>query len=663
MADFGEKITRELTIRYVAVLAVLGGLAIASFLGLARILMDAESGTTLVNVAGRQRALVERIAFLGTQLATLRASPERSEAEKRFVEALNQLESSHAGLLAGLPELRAPKPPSGDLLALYFGSEVHVDGRLRDFAGHARTIATHFPAQIRLDDPHLVEIATAAAGPLLDALDRVTAAYQHENEDRLVQLSALHGAALVVILALLVVSAAGVFHPMVARIKADIEQRARAEHGLRESEERLWKILEESPVGVSVSRRSDGRVVFANTRFCEIIGAKRDDVLGGLARNHFVDDEQRCRLIGTLKARGHIDDEEVEFRRRDGTAFWSLLTLRATRMEHDVVNLAWVYDISAMKAAEAKLKLTAKVVESASEAVVITNIRNQIEYVNPAFTTITEYRSEEVLGANPSVLQSGRHDGDFYRAMWDEIRTTGRWRGEIWNRRKSGEFYAEWLSIVAIKDDAGNPTHHIAIFSDITHRKEDEERVWRQANYDALTGLPNRALFLDRLNLAVRQSRREGKKFALMFLDLDGFKKVNDTLGHAAGDVLLQQTAARLTECMRASDTVSRLAGDEFTCILWGIRSREDVSIVAAKILDRLAEPFDLDGRVAEVRGSIGIAVFPDHAGDGGGLLQLADEAMYSVKKRGKNNFEFVPDLVATVESGGYSRSSLSSSS
>lgn len=642
MADYGEKITRELTIRYVAVLAVLGGLAIASFLGLARILMDAESGTTLVNVAGRQRALVERVAFLGTRLALMDADDARSEVEKAFVEALNQLESSHAGLLLGLPELRSPKPPSRDLLALYFGPDADVDAQLRSFAAHGRAVSARFPAQAPLGDPDLVEITRAATGPLLAVLDRLTAAYQRENEERLVRLSALHGAALVVILALLVVSAAGVFQPMVARIKADIEDRARAEQGLRESEERLWKILEESPVGVSVSRRSDGRVVFANSRFCDIIGARREEVLGDLARNHFVDDAQRRRIIDAMKTRGHIDDAEVEFRRRDGNAFWSLLTLRATRMEDDVVNLAWVYDISAMKAAEAKLKLTAKVVESASEAVVITNVRNEIEYVNPAFTTITEYKPEDVLGVNPRMLQSGRHDADFYRAMWDEIRTKGRWRGEIWNRRKSGEFFAEWLSIVAIRDDVGNTTHHIAIFSDITHRKEDEERVWRQANYDALTGLPNRALFLDRLNQAVRQSRREDKRFALMFLDLDGFKKVNDTLGHAAGDVLLQQTAGRLTECMRASDTVARLAGDEFTCILGGIRSREDVSMVAAKILERLAAPYDLDGQEASVRGSIGIAVFPDHAADGAVLMQLADQAMYNVKKRGKNNFEFV---------------------
>ena len=195
-----------------------------------------------------------------------------------------------------------------------------------------------------------------------------------------------------------------------------------------------------------------------------------------------------------------------------------------------------------------------------------------------------------------------------------------------------------------IRDSAGATEHHVAVFSDITHRKEDEERVWRQANYDVLTGLPNRSLFLDRLNQAVRQSHREAKSFALMFLDLDGFKAVNDTLGHAAGDVLLQQAAARLSECMRASDTLARLAGDEFVIILQGIRGREDPTLVAGKILDQLGKPYELEGGTAHVHGSIGISIFPDDSGDGVGLIKLADDAMYMVKRHGKNGFRFAGD-------------------
>ena len=403
----------------------------------------------------------------------------------------------------------------------------------------------------------------------------------------------------------------------------------------------LWHVLEESPVGVSVSHRADGRVVFANSRFCEIIGRSREEVIGGLARDHYVDGDQLRKVIAKLKAAGRIDDEEVKFRRRDGSFFWSLLTIRPALFKGQPVNLAWIYDVSRLKETEERLALSAKVVETASEGVMITDARNAIQFVNSAFTSITEYAPEEVLGRNPNMLQSGRHDGDFYQAMWRSLASTGRWRGEVWNRRKSGEFFAEWLSIVAIRDASGAITHNIAVFSDITRRKEDEERVWRQANYDALTGLPNRSLFADRLAQAVGQGVRQGRKFALIFIDLDGFKRVNDVFGHAAGDTLLQQAAARLRRCVRSSDTVARLAGDEFTIIVQGMRRREDVAVLAQTVLDELGRDFDLDGGVAEVKASLGIAVFPDDGADGPSLLKQADEAMYRVKRRGKNAFGF----------------------
>lgn len=644
MADHGERITRDLTVRYVTVLVVLGGLAIASFLGLTRIMSDAESGTALLNVAGRQRMLVERAALAASRLSALAPvfAEERARARRLLADSLDVLESSHLGLLEGLPELKGGLPVSDNARALYFGPAGDVDARLRAFIADGRELLAQADEAVAVDDRHVVAMVAAAEGPLLAGLDTVAGLYQAEGHERLVHLSVMHGAALAAMLMLLVLSAAFVFGPMTRRIRGDIEDRSLAEKNLRDSELRLRRILEESPVGVSVSRREDGVVVFANARFCEILGASSSEVIGSVARDHYVDDDQRSRVIHILKTKGRIDDFEVEFRRKDGTPFHSLLTLRPTEFEGEAVNLAWVYDISAIKTTQEQLKLAGKVLETANEAVVITNARNEIEFVNPAFTTITEYAAEEVIGRNPGMMQSGRHDADFYRDMWRELRETGRWRGEIWNRRKSGEFYAEWLSIVAIKDEAGATTHHVAVFSDITHRKEDEERVWRQANYDALTGLPNRALFVDRLSQAVRQSRRDNRKFALMFIDLDGFKQVNDTLGHAAGDVLLQQTAARLTECMRASDTVARLAGDEFTVILQGVAGREDAALVAAKILDALAAPFDLENGVAQVRGSIGIAIFPEDATDGHQLLNMADEAMYAVKRQGKNNFVFV---------------------
>ncbi|CDK98292.1 putative diguanylate cyclase with PAS/PAC sensor [Magnetospirillum gryphiswaldense MSR-1 v2] len=638
MSDFAQRLTRALTIRYVAVLVIIGALAVGSFLGLVRVLMDAESGTAIVNASARQRALVERAADLAVQVQA--GAVQAGKIEQDLHATLDRLETVHLGLLQGMPELKRPQPPVGRVKALYYGPDGALDADLRLFLQHGRgvLVSRRGDAAMAGDVAAMVEAVKGRLGQQLDAL---TGLYQQENLDRLRHMFGYHAAVVALVLFLLVLSAAAVFRPMVTRIRDDLGERLRIEKNLRESEDRLWRMLQESPVGVSASRRKDGLVVFANARFCEILRTDAKNLLGQRARNLYVDNQQLSDIVHELKDKGEINDAEVEFRRFDGEPFHSLLTVKASHFEGEPVNLAWIYDISAMKAAEEKLKLTAKVVESASEAVVITNAYNEIEYVNPAFTAITEYTAEEVLGQNPALWRSGRHDAEFYQSMWAALNDAGRWRGEIWNRRKSGEFYAEWLSIVAIKDDAGVVSHYIAIFSDITHRKEDEERVWRQANFDALTGLPNRALFVDRLSQAIRQSKRDGKKFALFFIDLDGFKQVNDSLGHAAGDLLLQQTAQRLVDCVRSSDTVARLAGDEFTCIVQGVHDSTDTSMVARKILERLAAPFDLDGKPAHVQGSVGIALYPDDGADGAELLKMADEAMYRVKRRGKNSFEF----------------------
>ncbi len=636
MADLGERITRELTTRYIAVLAMLGFLAVLSFVGLSQIISETQGIGEGINLTGRQRMLVERVAFAANRLAAVDGASS-AEAVTLLGDSLNQLEQRHLQLTTG-----EPSPPA-DVLAIFTGETWHLDHDLRAFIGDGRALLAG-GTTLAGNDPHLLAISAAANGPLLAGLEEATGLFQRYSEEKAHQLLMLQGVSLTLVLGMLLLSALGVFHPMVERLRADMDDRFRSAQDLRKSEERLWRILEESPMGVSVSRRSDGEIVFANTRFTEILGMSKDEFIGSSARDHYVDETQRRAVLSALRNDGRIDDAEVEFRRKNGKPFWSLLTIRSTDFQREPVNLAWIYDITERKAAEQQIRMAAKVLETVNEGVVITDAANQIIFVNPAFTTITEYGRDEALGRNPKFLHSGRHDQDFYSDMWVHLRRTGRWSGEVWNRRKSGEFFAEWLSITLIRDPAGAVTHHVAVFTDITHRKEDEERVWRQANYDVLTGLPNRSLFLDRLNQAVRQSHREAKSFALMFLDLDGFKAVNDTLGHAAGDVLLQQAAVRLSECMRASDTLARLAGDEFVVILQGIRGREDPTLVAGKILGQLSKPYELEGGIAHVHGSIGISIFPDDSEDGVGLIKLADDAMYEVKRNGKNNFRFTGD-------------------
>lgn len=638
MPDLGERLTRELATRYITVLVVLGALALMSFVALTRVVQGAGRAAELVQLAGDQRALVQQAVF-ETHRFLSASGDDRKAAGQTLAEVLGRLESGHRRLFgdgADLPETAREvldSPPW------------NLDKEMRDFVrfGHAVLL---LPDSAAGHKTNLAGVTLRAAKPLMGGLDEASNRFRAEAAVGLDQVIVVQGTGMVVALVVLVFAAFGVFKPMVQRLQTEFAERAAAEARLEESRERLWRLLEESPVGVSVSRRSDGEVVFVNSRFSEILGMGKEEFLGTKARDHYVDEAQRRMVLEMLRRDGRLDDAEVEFRRKDGTPFWSLLTIRSVDFDvSDRVNLAWIYDITERKAAEQQILLAGKVLETVTEAVVITDADNRILFVNPAFTTITEYTKDEVLGRDPSFLQSGRHDPGFYKGLWVKLMQTGHWEGEIWNRRKSGAFYAEWLSINALRDVEGAVTHYVAVFSDITHRKEDEERIWRQANFDALTGLPNRSLFLDRLQQAVLQSRREKRRFALMFLDLDGFKAVNDSLGHAAGDLLLQQTASRMAGCMRATDTLARLAGDEFVVILEGIRGRDDPALVAGKILSLLSRPYDLDVGTAEIRGSIGIALFPDDADDGPDMIRAADSAMYAVKRSGKNNFIFAADV------------------
>ncbi|MEO5335997.1 MAG: PAS domain S-box protein [Magnetospirillum sp. WYHS-4] len=438
-------------------------------------------------------------------------------------------------------------------------------------------------------------------------------------------------------------------HPMpdggVVRVFADITRRKQAEESLRKSEEHLQAILEASPIGVAVSAPRSGNILFANARFAELNGMHPSKLLGRTVKEFYARPEQREELVTRLWAEGIVSDAEVRLKRPDGGTYWALLTLRLTSFGGEPAVLAWVYDISERKRAEEQLRMASLVLETANEAIMIFNADNVIEYANPAFAGYTGWTAAEVLGSKPGFLKSGRHDKEFYRRIRQTLAERGRWQGEMWNRHRDGKFIAAWVSLAAIKDEEGRMTHMVSVSQDITTRKEDEERIWRQANFDVLTGLPNRSLFMDRLDQAVKQGNRERQLFALMFLDLDGFKAVNDTLGHAAGDLLLQETARRLEDCVRSTDTVARLAGDEFTVILMDIKADEHAARIARNILKSLTDPFLLDGREAKVRASIGISVYPRDGEDADSLLEYADRTMYAVKRAGKNGFRFyMPD-------------------
>jgi len=301
--------------------------------------------------------------------------------------------------------------------------------------------------------------------------------------------------------------------------------------------------------------------------------------------------------------------------------------------------------------ADTRLRQAAAVFDSTGEGVVITDLAPRILAVNRAYTEITGYEEAEVIGRNPSILQSGRQDEAFYQSLWNAIVERGHWQGEIWNRRKNGEIYPQMLTISTVQDDEGQPKNYVGVMTDISQIKKSEANLERLAHYDPLTGLPNRLLIQSRLDHALAHARREGSQVAVLFVDLDRFKNVNDSLGHPVGDQLLQQITQRINERIRGDDTFGRLGGDEFLIVLDDLRQASDAAGVAREVLQILEAPFALEGhRDIYIGASVGISLYPQDGEDAAELVQHADAAMYQAKEQGRNTLRFyTPELSAAV--------------
>lgn len=305
-------------------------------------------------------------------------------------------------------------------------------------------------------------------------------------------------------------------------------------------------------------------------------------------------------------------------------------------------------DVTERKQQEEKLRLSARLMDSSQEAMVITDPRGTILDVNPAFSVITGYRREEVIGGNPRLWKSQHHDADFYQNLWAALGVDGYWRGEIWNRRKDGDAFPSWQTISAVHDDQGHTTHYVSVFSDISSLVQTREQLTYQAYHDPLTGLPNRLLFNDRLTHALTRAERDGGQVAVLFLDLDRFKHVNDSLGHPAGDALLRAVAQRLSQSGRKEDTVSRTGGDEFILLMEELRDPQDAAHLADKLLRVLAEPHVIQGHDLYVSSSIGISLYPRDGESAEVLVRNADTAMYQAKSAGRKTYSFyTQDLTA----------------
>jgi diguanylate cyclase (GGDEF)-like protein/PAS domain S-box-containing protein len=408
---------------------------------------------------------------------------------------------------------------------------------------------------------------------------------------------------------------------------------------------------------------ASGRILDVNDSVCKMLGYEREELLGLSIGDIEVDEspEETAAHISEMMATGHVQFE-ARHRSKDGTIInVAVNVLHVADLGERL--FVFIRDVTKSKQAELQLRIAATVFE-AQEGMVVTDDGGVILRINQAFTDITGFAADEVLGHTPGVLKSGRHDAGFYRAMWKSLNQHSAWKGEIWNRRKNGEVYPEWLSITAVKDDCGAVTNYVGTFTDITLRKTAEDEIRHLAFYDPLTQLPNRRLMLDRLRHALTGSARHRRHGALMLIDLDNFKTLNDSLGHDVGDQLLVEVASRLEASIREGDTAARLGGDEFLVILVDLGGEQAAAMqaegVARKILKNLSRPYRLQvasagtertERSHHCTSSIGVTLFRDQSVSVDELMKRADTAMYKAKGAGRNSVRlFDPEMQAVVE-------------
>lgn len=417
----------------------------------------------------------------------------------------------------------------------------------------------------------------------------------------------------------------------------------------RQSEKMLSSILQAMPFPVLLARLADSTVLYINPLAAEQLKLSPGKNWGRKTLDYYVNPNDRPPLLERVMKEGRLCNYEVQFKNSEGQAFWALLSCQMFTYGQDQCLLTTFTNINEQKHSEEKLRLAAKVLENTSENIVITDSQGIIVDVNPAFTASTGYSRKEALGQTThELLHSDEHDAETYASMGKTVYKTGQWQGEIWSRRKNGELYPERLSISTITNEKGEISHYLSISSDISDKKKDEEHLNFLANYDALTSLPNRNLFNLHLNDALAQAQRYRRLLALLFIDLDHFKPVNDALGHDAGDCLLKEVASRLRSHLRQSDTVARFGGDEFLVLIPQYSEISGVLRVTKKILGELERPFMICDKECRISASIGISLHPEDGSDAATLLKKADSAMYRAKEKGKNTFEFFSKISET---------------
>lgn len=411
---------------------------------------------------------------------------------------------------------------------------------------------------------------------------------------------------------------------------------------LDESRQRILTVMDSATVLFAL-KDPQGNYRFVNRRYAEFFGLNPEAMLGHNDRQLLPPDiAQKLREQDFLALR---ELQRVEYGYRfehDGHTVWlDAVHIPLLDPQGNLSALCMqAIDVSARKHADEQLRLAAKVFDRSGEAIAITDEQGRIITANEAFERVTGYPLDEVRGHTPALLKSGRHSNEFYQAMWKKLRELGWWQGEVWNRRKNGEIYPEWLTINGVEDEDGVIRNFVGIFSDISAIKNAQRKAEYLSTHDELTALPNRSLFQDRLRHAIAQARRAHQRLAVLFIDLDNFKSINDTFGHETGDLVLKEAAQRLLRCVRDTDTLARLGGDEFTAILSDVELPQ-ITSVCDRIIDYLSASFEIEGKEYYLSASVGISLFPEDGEDSGTLTKSADSAMYRAKEQGRNQYQF----------------------
>ncbi len=425
----------------------------------------------------------------------------------------------------------------------------------------------------------------------------------------------------------------------------DITKRKQVEQDLQRSESRLQLSQRIARMGSWRWQQESDELWWSDYMYELFAIPHGTAALRSLDIEPFIHPADRDAFYEAMEALRKGEVREFEFRINDARGVDKYLYSFAIPRRNDDGELSGgdgiLMDISERKQLEERQLLANTMFENSAEGMMVTDDKARIIAVNPSFSVITGYSEQEVLGENPSILSSGEQDEEFYRQMWQSLQSQGRWQGEIWNRKKNGTHYPEWLAISAVKDKDGDVVNYIGAFTDISKIKESERRLNYLAHHDPLTDLPNRLLFTTRLEHSMQQMRRRGEGGALLFIDLDNFKQINDSLGHAAGDEVLLVIGSRLKGAVRGNDTVARLGGDEFAVVLESASGRDAVAEVANKLLKLIAEPLEYDGHQLALGGSIGISIYPADGETVADLLKNADAAMYKAKEDGRNNYRF----------------------